>query len=98
MSASGRTGRCKKVYGMYLVFALMHKGYIIANLLALPRASEGFPPSDTAPLSLFVKGASPPFTPAIEETQQTAKPQFTHFSCDSAYAAPLYGGLWGEIV
>ena len=62
-SALTRTGRCKKVYGLYLVFSLMHKGFIIANLLALPRASEGFPPSDTAPLSLFVKGASPPSPP-----------------------------------
>ena len=41
--------------------------FSIANHLVLPHASEGVPPSDTTPLSSFVKGASPP-SPLLGET------------------------------
>ena len=70
MSASARTGRCKKIAVSQRVFSNFPVPYVSRYCqfsCGFRRASEGVPPSDTAPLNSFLPpGASPPGNPSGE--------------------------------
>ena len=58
-----RTGRCKKISYHIKVLGVFLVPYVFGYCkfsCGFRRASEGVPPSDTAPLGVFVSGASPP--------------------------------------
>ena len=76
LSASGRTGRCKKVYGSYRKISLIHKGFLDCKPSCATARVRGLSPLRHRPPFALREGGFAPFTPAIEETQQPAKLQF----------------------
>ena len=76
LSALTRTGRCKKVYGSYRKISIIYKGFLDCKPSCATARVRGLSPLRHRPPFALREGGFAPFTPAIEETQQPAKPQF----------------------
>ena len=82
LSALTRTGRCKKIVVSQKVFGKFLVSYVPRYSqfsCGFRRASEGVPPSDTAPLNSFFPGGFAPWEPlgrAWRTDKPTDKPKF----------------------
>ena len=83
LSALTRTGRCKKIVVSQKDFSKFFVPYVSRYSqfsCGFRRASEGVPPSDTAPLARFLRGLRPlhPLgaTRKVNNKQQFDKPKF----------------------
>ena len=92
MSASARTGRCKKIAVSQRVFSNFPVPYVSRYSqfsCGFRRASEGVPPSDTAPLNSFLPpGASPPGNPSGEAGGRINSPTNPNLN---TYRSPIVG-------
>ena len=77
LSASARAGRRKKIAVSHEVLGIFFVPYVPRYSqfsCGFRRASEGVPPSDTAPLARFMMGASPPSPPFLEKRNPPTNP------------------------